>query len=98
MCFSAHIVPEGCLPFGKMYLLPPPHTDLRALALKSKQKGRWEKRAVPKTLLSPVDPLGVEDRDNQAASLFPLEQQEMWGQDETGTWMLVSSGTVQKSF
>lgn len=53
---------------------------------------------MPKTLLSPVDPLGVEDRDNQAASLFPLEQQEMWGQDETGTWMVVSSGTVQKSF
>lgn len=27
MCFSAHIVPEGCLPFGKMCLFPPLHTD-----------------------------------------------------------------------
>lgn len=76
MCFSAHIVPEGCLPFGKMYLFPPPHIDLRALALKSKQKGRWEKRAVPKTLLSPVDPVGVEDGDIVLPLLSPLNSRK----------------------
>lgn len=88
MCFSAHIVPEGCLPFGKMYLFSPPHTDLRALALKSKQKGRWEKRAVPKILLSPVDPLGVEDRDSRLP-LFSLLNRRKGGvrmKLELGCW------------
>ena len=54
---------------------------------------------MPKTLLSPVDLLRwAGGRAHGAASRLPLEQQERWGQDETGTWMLVNSGTGQKSF
>lgn len=48
MSFTAHIVPDVWLPFGKMCLFPPPHLNfLRALAFKTRQKGRWERRAVP---------------------------------------------------
>lgn len=101
MCLSAHIVPDGCLPFGNLYLSPPPHSDLLgALALNPRPKGRRGRRAMPKTLLSTVAPRrcwGTLEKHllsnlGKSGVLEKLEPQIIQN------WEPVSSGTGQKSF
>ena len=103
MSFTAHIVPDVWLPFGKMYLFPPPHSDfLRALAFKTRQKGRWERRAVPEVFLSTVNTRKWWGQWSSLSSFIWTGQESVWNwtlkYSKTRTWVLVNLGTGQKSF